>query len=133
MDSDLIMFRALATSNYESMPTPSSAKQTQSTVLSASSGRNISGRFIGTVVARKRKLALGWKALSASEWARLCAYFDGSFSVYVTFTDQVTNQRVEVEMYAGDRSAEAVKTTTDANGKRVVSWYRNCSISLVEV
>lgn len=117
----------LAINGYELPPPKRGVKPTVATIVDA--GRNANGAVVGQRVGRDQykidTLEFPW--LSASEWSRILSILN-QFFVYVTFPDPVSNQKVTIRMYCGDRSAEPY--WEDENGNP--TWYRNCKFNLID-
>ena len=117
----------LAINGYE-LPSPKrGVKPTVATIVD--SGRNANGAVVGQRVGRDQykidTLEFPW--LSAAQWSRILSILK-QFVVYVTFPDPVTNKKITIRMYCGDRSAEPYWEDEDGNP----TWYRNCKFNLID-
>jgi hypothetical protein len=92
-------------------------------------GRNANGTVVGQKVGRdQHKLdSLEWPWLMADEWSRMLQALSGFF-VYVTFPDMVTNKKITIKMYPGDRTAEPY--WMDADGNPIT--YQHCKVNLID-
>lgn len=117
----------LAINGYELPPPKRGVKPTVATIVD--SGRNANGAVVGQRVGRDQykidTLEFPW--LSAAQWSRILSILK-QFFVYVTFPDPVTNRKITIRMYCGDRSAEPYWEDEDGNP----TWYRNCKFNLID-
>lgn len=114
------------------VPEPSTYSSTTSTVVD--SARNAQAVQIGAVVRDGlAKIELGWKFISASDWASLLAQFDmkrgGSFYNDVEFFNQDTNDWETRQMYVSDRTSSIFLR----NAQGGIKGYLNTRIALIEV
>lgn len=114
------------------VPEPSTYSSTTSTVVD--SARNAQAVQIGAVVRENlAKVELGWKFISAADWASLLAQFDskrgGSFYNNVNFFNQDTNDWETRQMYVSDRTS-SIFLRNKLGGIR---GYVNARIALIEV
>jgi len=125
------MAKALVTVAGYALPEPSSYSGNTSTLVDA--GRNVEGKFIGSVVRSDvAKVELKWNYLTVQEWANINQLFSGpnNFVRKVEFFDQVRGTWTVREMYVSDRSAgmwHRHPVTGD-----VLGWT-DCALSLIEV
>lgn len=120
---------AYLTINGHEIPTPKRGlKPTVSTLVD--SARNANGAVVGQRVCRDQyKLdALEWPWLTAEQWSNILRILS-AFFVNVTFPDPVTNEKITLKMYCGDRSAEPY--WLDESGKP--THYCNCKVNLIDV
>lgn len=114
------------------VPEPSTYSSTTATVVDSS--RNAKGVQIGAVIRDGvAKIDMGWKFISAEDWASLLKKFDmkhgGSFYNNVTFFNQDTNDWETREMYVSDRTASVFLRRPDGS----IRGYTGARIALVEV
>lgn len=110
-------------------PEPSSYDALTSTIVD--SARNVSGYVVGAVVRHDvAKIELGWKYLTAQQWASILSLFTTNFYNNVQFYNQATGAYTTRKMYVSDRSS-GMWRRDPATGS-VLGWT-NCSLSLVEV
>lgn len=114
------------------VPEPSTYSSTTSTVVD--SARNAQAVQIGAVVRENlAKVELGWKFISADDWASLLAQFNskrgGSFYNNVNFFNQDTNDWETRQMYVSDRTSSIF--LRDKQGG--IRGYVNARIALIEV
>lgn len=125
------MAKALVTVAGRALPEPSSYSGSTSTLVDA--GRNVEGRFIGSVVRSDvGKVELKWNYLTVQEWANINQLFSGpnNFVREVEFFDQVRGTWTVREMYVSDRSA-GMWRRHPVTGE-VLGWT-DCTLSLIEV
>lgn len=117
----------LIINGYELPPPKRGVRPVVTTVVDA--GRNANGAVVGQKVGRDQyKLdGLEWPWLSAKEWSTILTILN-NFFVYVTFPDPVTNAKVTIKMYPGDRSAEPY--WIDENGNP--THYADCKFNLID-
>ena len=125
------MAKALVTVAGRALPEPSSYSGSTSTLVDA--GRNVEGRFIGSVVRSDvGKVELKWNYLTVQEWANINQLFSGpnNFVREVEFFDQVRGTWTVREMYVSDRSAGMWRRHPVTGD--VLGWT-DCALSLIEV
>lgn len=125
------MAKALVTVAGRALPEPSSYSGSTSTLVDA--GRNVEGKFIGSVVRSDvGKVELKWNYLTVQEWANINQLFSGpnNFVREVEFFDQVRGTWTVREMYVSDRSA-GMWRRHPVTGE-VLGWT-DCTLSLIEV
>ena len=121
--------QALVTIAGMALPEPSSYSGITSTIVD--SARNVRGYVVGSVVRSDvAKVELGWKYLTAEQWADILSLFKKNFYNEVTFYDQSIAGWVTREMYVSDRNAGMFRRNPDTGD--VMGWT-DCSLSLVEV
>lgn len=121
--------QALVTIAGMALPEPSTYSGITSTLVD--SARNVRGYVVGSVVRSDvAKVELGWKYLTAEQWASILSLFKKNFYNEVTFYDQSIAGWVTREMYVSDRNAGMFRRNPE-NGD-VMGWT-DCSLSLVEV
>ena len=114
--------------NGQEIPPPKRAvKPTVVTIVSE--GRNANAEVVGQRIGRDQYKIdeLEWPWLSATEWSRILKILN-NFYVDVTFPDPVTNRRITIKMYCGNRTAEPY--WVDANNNP--TYYRNCKVNLID-
>ena len=125
------MAKALVTVAGYALPEPSSYSGSTSTLVDA--GRNVEGKFIGSVVRSDvAKVELKWNYLTVQEWANINQLFLGpnNFVREVEFFDQVRGTWTVREMYVSDRSAGMWRRHPVTGD--VLGWM-DCALSLIEV
>lgn len=125
------MAKALVTVAGYPLPEPSSYSGSTSTLVDA--GRNVEGKFIGSVVRSDvGKVELKWNYLTVQEWANINQLFSGpnNFVRKVEFFDQVRGTWTVREMYVSDRSAGMWRRHPVTGD--VLGWT-DCTLSLIEV
>jgi len=125
------MAKALVTVAGYALPEPSSYSGSTSTLVDA--GRNVEGKFIGSVVRSDvAKVELKWNYLTVQEWANINQLFLGpnNFVREVEFFDQARGTWTVREMYVSDRSA-GMWRRHPVTGE-VLGWT-DCTLSLIEV
>ena len=125
------MAKALVTVAGYPLPEPSSYSGSTSTLVDA--GRNVEGKFIGSVVRSDvAKVELRWNYLTVQEWANINQLFLGpnNFVREVEFFDQARGTWTVREMYVSDRSA-GMWRRHPVTGE-VLGWT-DCTLSLIEV
>lgn len=125
------MAKALVTVAGYALPEPSSYSGSTATLVDA--GRNVEGRFIGSVVRSDvAKVELRWNYLTVQEWANINQLFLGpnNFVREVEFFDQARGTWTVREMYVSDRSA-GMWRRHPVTGE-VLGWT-DCTLSLIEV
>lgn len=125
------MAKALVTVAGYPLPEPSSYSGSTATLVDA--GRNVEGRFIGSVVRSDvAKVELRWNYLTVQEWANINQLFLGpnNFVREVEFFDQARGTWTVREMYVSDRSA-GMWRRHPVTGE-VLGWT-DCTLSLIEV
>lgn len=120
---------ALVTIGGYDLPEPSTYSAVTSTIVD--SARNVRGYVVGSVIRHDvAKIELGWKYLTAEQWANILSMFTNSFYNDVRFLNQATNNYDVRTMYVSDRNAGMWRR--DPQTGAVMGWT-NCSLSLVEV
>ena len=125
------MAKALVTVAGYALPEPSSYSGSTSTLVDA--GRNVEGKFIGSVVRSDvAKVELKWNYLTVQEWANINQLFSGpnNFVREVEFFDQTRGTWTVREMYVSDRSAGMWRRHPVTGD--VLGWT-DCALSLIEV
>ena len=125
------MAKSLVTVAGRALPEPSSYSGSTSTLVDA--GRNVEGKFIGSVVRSDvAKVELKWNYLTVQEWANINQLFSGpnNFVREVEFFDQVRGTWTVREMYVSDRSAGMWRRHPVTGD--VLGWT-DCALSLIEV
>jgi hypothetical protein len=125
------MAKALVTVAGYALPEPSSYSGSTSTLVDA--GRNVEGKFIGSVVRSDvAKVELKWNYLTVQEWANINQLFLGpnNFVREVEFFDQARGTWTVREMYVSDRSAGMWRRHPVTGD--VLGWT-DCTLSLIEV
>jgi len=125
------MAKALVTVAGYALPEPSSYSGNTSTLVDA--GRNVEGKFIGSVVRSDvAKVELKWNYLTVQEWANINQLFLGpnNFVREVEFFDQARGTWTVREMYVSDRSAGMWRRHPVTGD--VLGWT-DCTLSLIEV
>ena len=123
-------FRSLVTVGSFGFPEPSYYDANTATLVdSGSLGKN-NISWIGDV----SKVEIGWRYLTAEEWANINKCFSesngGKFYNTVTFFDQTQGGWVTKEMYVGDRKAGMWRRNPDDG--EIMGWTE-CKLSLIEV
>ncbi|MBR4723481.1 MAG: hypothetical protein IK072_01945 [Clostridia bacterium] len=112
------------------LPSPKrGVKPTVATVVNE--GRNANATIVGQKIGRDQfKIdELEWPWLSASQWSTILKKLS-KFVVDVTFTNPVTNKKITIEMYCGNRTAEPYYLD-DSTAKP--TYYRNCKVNLIDM
>ena len=111
------------------LPEPSEYSANTSTIVD--SGRNVQGYVIGSVVRHDvAKVELGWRYLTAQQWATVLSLFTNNFYNDVTFFNQTTAHYTTRQLYVSDRTA-GMWRRHPVTGE-VLGWT-DCKLSLVEV
>ncbi|XCH79066.1 MAG: hypothetical protein WHF31_16350 [Candidatus Dehalobacter alkaniphilus] len=126
-------YRALVSVDGYDFPEPSIYSGNTATLVD--SGRNVEGRFIGSVVRDDvAKVDLTWNYLTIQQWANINKKFKrsagGKFINLVDFFDQSVGGWVTKEMYISDRNAGLWRRDPDTGD--VLGWV-GAKLSLVEV
>lgn len=118
----------IAINGYE-LPSPKRGVAPIVTTI-VDAGRDANGTVVGQRIGRDQyKLnELEWAWLTAEEWSRILSILS-NFFVYVTFPDPVTNRRITLKMYPGDRTAEPYYV----DGNDMPTHYCNCRVNLIDV
>ena len=120
---------ALVSIGGHNLPEPSTYDAVTSTFVD--SARNVSGYVVGSVIRHDvAKVELGWRYLTAEQWADILSLFTHSFYNDVRFLNQSTNNYEVRTMYVSDRSASMWRRNPETGA---VMGYVNRSLSLVEV
>ena len=120
---------ALVSIGGYNLPEPSTYDAVTSTIVD--SARNVAGYVVGSVIRHDvAKVELGWRYLTAEQWANILSLFTYSFYNDVRFLNQSTNTYEVRTMYVSDRSASMWRRNPETGA---VMGYVNCSLSLVEV
>lgn len=114
--------------NGQSIPSPKRGVHVVVTTV-VDAGRNANGAVVGQKVGRDQYKINGleWPWLEANEWQRILQILS-NFYVNVSFPNPVTNERVTIKMYCGDRSGEPY--FLGADGKP--THYKNCKVNLID-
>lgn len=121
--------RALVRVSGVDLPEPSTYEANTATIVD--SARNVDGYVIGSVIRHDvAKVTLGWRWLSAQDWAAVTSLFTNQFYHSVDFYDQTRAAWITREMYCGDRSSGMFRR--DPETGEVLGWT-DCSLALVEV
>lgn len=125
--------KPLVTVGGTALPEPSEYSGNTATLVD--SARNLEGRVTGAVVRDDvGKVELGWRYLTAKQWADVNRLFKesagGHFYNDVTFFDQSAGDWVTKTMYVSDRSAGMWRRDPETGD--VMGWT-GCKLSLVEV
>ncbi len=117
----------ITVNGYDFPPPKRGAKPTVSTLVDA--GRNANGSVVAQRVGRDQyKLdGLEWPWLDAQTWSNMLRVLD-NFFVNVTFPDPVTNSRITIQMYPGDRTADPYYL----DGGDMPTHYANCKVNLID-
>lgn len=117
----------LKVNGYE-LPYPKRGVKPVVTTL-VNAGRNANGVVVGQRIGRDQyKIdGLEWPLLTAAEWSRILQAL-APFFVNVEFPDPVTNERITIRMYCGDRTAEPYMVDEDGNP----TLYINCKVNLID-
>lgn len=99
-------------------------------VTTVDSARNANNEFVGQKVGRDQFKVenLTWFSLDAETWSRLLREFD-NFVVMATIPNMVTNQRMTLEMYCGNRTAEPRDINPDT---MMPTRYANCKVNIID-
>lgn len=118
----------IAINGYELPPPKRGVAPIVTTIVDA--GRNANGTVVGQRIGRDQyKLnELEWPWLTAAQWSKILSILS-HFFVYVTFPDPVTNSRITIKMYPGDRTGEPYYV----DGNENPTHYRNCRVNLIDV
>lgn len=99
-------------------------------VTTVDSARNANNEFVGQRVGRDQFKVenLVWLSLDAVTWSNILREFD-HFVVTATVPNMVTNQRMTLKMYPGNRTAEPrdIDPTT-----MMPRRYANCKVNLID-
>ena len=99
-------------------------------VTTVDSARNANNEFVGQKVGRDQFKVenLTWFSLDAETWSRLLQEFD-NFVVTATIPNMVSNQRMTIEMYPGNRTAEP----RDIDPATMMpTRYANCKVNSID-
>ena len=118
----------IAINGYELPPPKRGVAPIVTTSVDAS--RDANGTVVGQRIGRDQyKLnELEWPWLTAAQWSKILSILS-HFFVYVTFPDPVTNSRITIKMYPGDRTGEPYYV----DGNENPTHYRNCRVNLIDV
>ena len=105
----------IAINGYELPPPKRGVAPIVTTIVDA--GRDANGTVVGQRIGRDQY------KLNELEWPWLTA------AQYVTFPDPVTNSRITIKMYPGDRTGEPYYV----DGNENPTHYRNCRVNLIDV
>lgn len=120
---------ALITVDGVEWPEPSSYNANTATLVD--SARNVEGKVVGSVVRNGvSKIEVGWKYLTAKQWANVIGPFDANFYSSVKFFDQTSASYVTKQMYVSDRTAGMFRR--DPQTGEVLGWVEP-KLSLIEV
>ena len=120
---------ALITVNGVEWPEPSSYNANTATLVD--SARNVDGKVVGSVVRNGvSKIEVGWKYLTAKQWANIIGPFDTNFYSTARFFDQTSADYVTKQMYVSDRTAGMFRR--DPQTGEVLGWVEP-KLSLIEV
>lgn len=121
--------QALISVNGVAWPEPSSYSANTATLVD--SARNIEGRVVGSVIRNDvAKIEVGWRYLTAKQWADVIGPFTRDFYVSVTFFNQATADYTTRQMYVSDRTASMWRRHPETG--EVMGWT-DLKLSLVEV
>lgn len=121
--------RALVRVSGVDLPEPSTYEGNTATIVD--SGRNCDGFIIASTIRHDvAKVTLGWRWLSAEDWAKVTSLFTHQFYHSVDFYDQTRAGWITREMYCGDRSASMFRRDPETGE---VLGFTDCSLSLIEV
>lgn len=121
--------QALITVNGVEWPEPSTYSANTATLVD--SARNVSGYVIGSVIRNDvAKIEVGWRYLTAEQWAKVIGPFTQNFYVSVTFFNQATASYTTRQMYISDRTASMWRR--DPKTGEVMGWT-DLKLSLIEV
>ena len=123
----------LVTVGDYALPEPSF--YTSNTATLVDSARNVEGRMIGAVIRDNvAKIEVGWRYLTAAQWARIQQCFDqsrgGRFINRVMFYDQNLGAWVSKDMYVGDRNAGMWRRDPETGQ---IMGFTDPKFSLIEV
>lgn len=99
-------------------------------VTTVDSARNSNNEFVGQKVGRDQFKVenLMWFDLDAQTWSALLREFE-NFVVKATIPNMVTNQRMTIDMYPGNRSAEP----RDIDPVTMMpTRYTNCKVNIID-
>ena len=121
--------RALVRVSGRDLPEPSTYEANTATIVD--SARNVEGYVIGSVIRDDvAKITLGWRWLSAEDWASVLSLFTRTFYHPVDFYDQSRASWLTREMYVSDRSSGMFRRDPDTG--EILGWT-DCKLSLIEV
>lgn len=102
------------------LPTPANMTINDELIWSSDTGRTLSGKMIGDVVAEKATINLKWNILSEDDFSLLKSNLKkGFFPVYLDGIGTLTVYRGTIQRERWNRG----------NGQ---TWYRNISVDLIE-
>ena len=99
-------------------------------VTTVDSARNANNELVGQKVGRDQFKVenLTWFSLDADTWSRLLQEFD-KFVFTATIPNMVTNKRMTLEMYCGNRTAEP----RDIDPVTMMpTRYTNCKVNIID-
>lgn len=99
-------------------------------VTTVDSARNANNELVGQKVGRDQFKVenLTWFSLDAETWSRLLQEFD-NFVVRATIPNMVTNQRMTLDMYCGNRTAEPRDIDPET---MMPTQYTNCKVNIID-
>lgn len=106
------------------LPSPAQISVDDEIIWTSDTGRTLSGRMVGDVIAEKKNVKLDWEFLTEKEAMLLRKYLTTGFYP-VTFRDD--GMDITVEVYRGTMSKVHIGDIGDGE-----YWYRSVSVSLIE-
>lgn len=99
-------------------------------VTTVDAARNANNEFVGQKVGRDQFKVenLTWFSLPAETWSRLLQEFN-NFVVRATIPNMVTNQRMTLDMYCGNRTAEPRDIDPET---MMPTRYTNCKVNIID-
>ena len=117
-----IISTQISTHNYD-LPDPVSIKQDDEIIWSSDTGRVLSGLMTGDVVAHKRTFSIEWGVLDQDGIETIRTAFPAGFF-------QATIDGVTLNVYRSKISSDKIGILgSESNAK---TWYRSCSVQLIE-
>lgn len=99
-------------------------------VTTVDSARNANNEFVGQKVGRDQFKVdnLVWSILDAVTWSNILREFD-NFVVTATIPNMVTNKRMTLKMYPGNRTAEPIDIDPET---MMPTRYANCKVNIID-
>lgn len=104
------------------LPAPTEIKCDNEIIWSSDTGRVLSGKMTGDVIAVKRTFSINWQFLTGTEMQLIESNLIAGF-----FSVSFFDNEINTEVYRGTMSVERLRGLGDGE-----TWYRSASVSLIE-
>ena len=104
------------------LPAPTEIKCDNEIIWSSDTGRVLSGKMTGDVIAVKRTFSINWQFLTSEEMQLIKNNLIAGF-----FSVSLFDGEINTEVYRGTISEDRLHDLGDG-----VVWYRSASVSLIE-